>query len=197
MSRDLTGSEQKPWDSFYARTMHLPSPHLTKSFIELLPARARVLDFGAGSGAWTAAFLRDRPELMIDALDMNIDQAKALPENFNGQKLQLRFQEYQGVPNSYDAIWARSVLFFLPPRERDVCFHELAKSLPSNGILSFTMVDDSKNASLAKFHGMSEPSILKMLDKEGLELVSISRITPPYGPTRIIVPTFDISARKK
>ncbi len=197
MSRDLIGSEQKPWDSLYTRTMHLPSPQFTKNFIDKLPAHARVLDFGAGSGAWTAAFLRDRPDLIIDSLDMNIDQAKALPEKFSGQKLQLRFQEYQGAPNSYDAIWARAVLFFLPPDERDACFHELAKSLPSNGLLSFTMVDDSENASLAKFHGMNEDSILKMLDKEGFEIVSLARSAPPYGARRIIVPTFDISARKK
>jgi cyclopropane fatty-acyl-phospholipid synthase-like methyltransferase len=197
MSRDVPGGTQKPWDNFYARTMHLPSPQLTKNFIDQLPAHARVLDFGAGSGAWTAAFLRDRPDLTIDALDMNIDQAMALPEKLNGQKLQLCFQEYKGIPDTYDAIWARSALFFLHPRERDDCFHELAKSLPSKGLLSFTMVDDVEKATLAKFHGMSEPAILTMLDKEGLELVSISRITPPYGPTRIIVPTFDISARKK
>lgn len=197
MSRDLTGSEQKPWDSFYARTMHLPSPQLTKDFIELLPTQARVLDFGAGSGAWTAAFLRDRPDLLIDALDMNIDQAKALPEKFYGQKIPLRFQEYQGTPASYDAIWARSVLFFMPPKERDDCFHELAKSLPANGLLSFTMVDDGENSKLAKFHGMSEASILKMLDKEGLEIVSLARSAPPYGERRIVIPTFDISARKK
>lgn len=197
MSRDFSGGAPHQWDSFYARTMHLPSPQLTKSFVDLLPNHARVLDFGAGTGAWTAAFLRDRPDLSIDALDMNIDQAKALPEKFNGQKLQLRFQEYQGTPASYDAIWARSVLFFMPPKERDDCFHELAKSLPANGLLSFTMVDDGENSKLAKFHGMSEDSILKMLDKEGFELVSLARSAPPYGERRIIIPTVDISARKK
>ena len=195
----MTGEQDKTkkWDSFYARTMHLPSPKLTAEFLNDLPAQSRVLDFGAGTGAWAAAFLRDRPDLVIDVLDRNIEKAAALPEDFSGNRFATRFQEYRAPDTPYDAIWAQSVLFFLPPNELDSCFHELSSSLASGGVLAFTMVDDCKEAALMKFHGMSESALRKMLDKEGFELVKISRHAPLYGSQQMPIPTFDIFARKR
>lgn len=195
----MTGEQgnDRPWDSFYARTAHLPSPELTSEFLTALPHGARLLDFGAGSGAWTAGFLRDRTDLAIDVLDQNIEHAQSLPEGFAGQRLAQRFQDYRATDASYDAIWARSVLFFMPRKEMESCFHELSASLVSGGTIAFTMVDDCPAAALCKFNGMSESSMLEILDREGLELVKVSCLDAPYGAKRISIPTFDVTARKR
>ncbi len=163
----------KNWGSFYARTMHLPAAEFTADFLKYLPLNGRLLDFGAGSGAWSAAFLRDRLDILIDALDKNIDDARALPSDFNGQRFKQSFQDFHAA-KPYDAIWARSVLFFLQPDELTPCFHQLASALTKGGIIAFTMVENCSNAALAKFYGMSETAIREMLDKEELALIRIS-----------------------
>lgn len=177
--------------------MHLPSPEMAADFLQQLPANAHILDFGAGTGAWSAAFLRDRPDVFIDVLDQNIAHAKALPDDFKGKKLALRFQDFRAPDTPYDAIWARSVLFFMPAAELAPCFHQLSRSLHTHGLLAFTMVDDSPDTTLAKFYGMAEPRLMEMLDKEGFNLVKLTRSTPPYGATKTPLLTFNIYARKR
>jgi methylase of polypeptide subunit release factors len=99
------------WDSYYTLTANLPKPAMTASFLEAIPHKGAILDFGAGSGRWSAAFLRDRPDVIIDMLDQNI-QAALLPENGRGEKIASSFQDF--VPSkTYDGIWAFATLFFI------------------------------------------------------------------------------------
>ncbi len=191
-----TPEDTRDWSKFYARTMHLPSPDYTREFLDNVPENGRVLDFGAGSGAWTLAFLRDRPDATFDALDKNIDKT-ILPDDFKGQRLAKRFEDYRAPAEPYHAIWARSVLFFLARPALEQCFHELAKSLAPKGVIAFTMVDDCHATTSARFHGMSEDAIREMMAREGLELVKIKHYSPPYGDKAIPIPTFDITARRK
>lgn len=186
---------EKKWDGFYARTMHLPQPKLTEAFLSFLPAMARVLDFGAGSGAWSAAFLRDRPDLSIDVLDQNIESASALPGEFSGKRIKQSFQDFR-AGDAYEAIWARSVLFFLPPQELSACFHQLSNALTHGGIFAFTMVEACDNASLCTFHGMTDQAIRNMLDDEGFEILSMTYGEFPYTTQRIVIPTYEVFARK-
>lgn len=190
-------SDRRDWNSFYARTSHLPRPELTREFLNDLPQAARVLDFGAGSGAWASAFLRDRPDLTVDVLDKNIDKAASLPPDFAGQRIASTFEEFRAPETPYDAIWARSVLFFLERPALESCFHQLAQSVKSGGTLAFTMVEDCEAAALSRFHGMSDSSLREMLDKEGVELIKMAREEFPYGAKAIVIPTFDVFVRKR
>lgn len=186
----------RDWDSYYSRTAHLPRPEITAKFLDQIPNEGRVLDFGAGSGRWSAAFLRDRADLIVDALDRNIDQAILLPENWRGEKIKSSFQEF--VPTkSYDGIWAFATLFFMDKADMGACFHKLASALKPNGTISFTMVDDCHAASAAKFYGLSKEEILDMLRKEGLEATALTlEGHATYGKTKMVIPTYAVTAKK-
>jgi len=184
------------WDSYYARTAFLPKPEITAQFLDKIPQNGRLLDFGAGSGRWSAAFLRDRPDLTIDALDINIDQAALLPETWRGKKIKSSFQDFE-PSMSYDAIWAFATLFFMEKKELGECFHRLVTSLKEGGTISFTMVDDCHTAKAFKVHGLSKAEILDMLKKEGLNLTSLElNKKTTYGTENTVVPTYTVTAGK-
>lgn len=181
------------WDEYYARTLNLPGPEHTARFLANIPSAGHILDFGAGSGRWSAAFLRDRPDLTIDALDQNIDQAALLPENWHGEKIKSSFQNFMPA-KTYDGIWAFAALFFLEKRDLNNCFHKLASGLKENGFISFTMVDDCHAASTEKFHGLSKYGILEMLGREGLELTSLE-FHADIKYSLITIPTYFVTAK--
>ncbi len=184
------------WNPYYARTATLPEPEMTTPFLDQMPRGGRILDFGAGSGRWSAAFLRDRPDLVVDAIDRNIDEARLLPEPWQGQKIKASFQEFT-TTQSYDGIWAFATLFFMEKPELIKCFHRLASALKDNGTISFTMVDRCHAAEAAKFHGLSKTEILEMVKKEGLKVTSlILDAHAAYGTANIVIPTFSVTARK-
>ncbi len=196
MNMDYVSSDQHNWQDYYARTAQLPRPVATSPFLNQIPHEGRVLDFGAGSGRWSAAFFRDRPDLTIDMLDQHIDQASLIPENWHGQKIKSSFQEF--IPTqSYDGIWAHATLFFMTKSEMEACFHKMALALKDNGIISFTLVEDCHAANVVKFHGYSEDYIINLLRNEPLELVDIRRYPhTTYGQNNIEIPTYYVTARK-
>lgn len=194
MEREKTDS----WDNYYARTLELPSPQQTELFLSKIPHDGRVLDFGAGSGRWTAAFIRDRPNLTVDALDQNITQAAQIPADSCGERINASFQEFQPRSATYDGIWSFASLFFLPKSEQATCIHCLTQSLKPKGILSFSMVDDCHTASAAKFYGQSEHSIRDLLAKEGFKILAFKRVDDvQYGNNSLAIPTFFITAQKQ
>lgn len=182
------------WQGYYERTKKLPDARYTKKFLEKLPKNASVLDFGAGSCAWSFAFMRDRPDITIDLLDKNIGKIE-IPENWRGEIIYLDFRDFHSL-KLYDGIWAHSSLFFINNSELEKCFHELVKSLKTGGIFHFTMVDDAIS-DMPHFYGMSEDSILQMVEREGLTIHHIEDSVPLYGAQKIPIRTYDIEAEKK
>jgi hypothetical protein len=74
----------------------------------------------------------------------------------------------------------------------------LAGALKENGTIAFTMVDDCHAADAAKFHGLSKNEIVDMLEKEGLEAISIALEKHAiYGANKMVIPTYAITAKKK
>jgi trans-aconitate methyltransferase len=184
------------WTSYYQRTAKLPDPTLTQDFLDHIPLQGSILDFGTGSGRWSAAFLRDRPDLTIDTIDQNIHRASLLAEPWPGQKIQSSFQDFV-PPASYDGIWAWAVLFFLPGDELKTCFHKLATALKQGGVISFSMVDDCDTSRELKFHGQSKESTLQMMSSENLNIIAQSEnLQAVYAEQKVIVPTWYITASK-
>ncbi len=184
------------WDLYYEQTAILPKPGNTARFLGNIPQNGSLLDFGAGSGRWSAAFLRDRSDLIIDALDQNIDKATLLPESWAGEKIKSSFQDFT-PSRTYDGIFAFATLFFMNKKEVGDCFHKLSASLNEGGTFSFTMIDNCNAARAANMHGLSKTEILDMLKKEGLSLTSLEldeKVT--YGPNKLVIPTYNVIARK-
>ncbi len=186
----------KVWNSYYKRNNSLPAPRLTVSFLRMIPENGRILDFGAGSGRWAAAFLRDRQDIVVDVLDQNVECASLLPEDWCGEKIKARFQDFN-LNYSYDGIWAFAALFFLNKQELEMCFHELAAALNDGGVMAFTMVDDCLVARNARFYGMASEDIKLLMHKEGLKIISFRlNKNTSYGLDKIKIPTYFMTARK-
>lgn len=196
MSMERSVTPNGDFSGYIARTQELMPLKWTAPFLVHIPEAGYILDFGTGSGRWAAAFVRDRPDVVVDALDKHIDQAVNLGENWRGEKIQSLFQDFK-PKHSYDGIWASAVLFFMHPQEMRTCFHTLVSALNAGGTIAFTMVDDCQTAKLQGYHGLSRDQILQMLQEEGLELNRIHFDEKAiYGKEKRVIPTYSIRARK-
>ncbi|MEZ5691837.1 MAG: class I SAM-dependent methyltransferase [Rickettsiales bacterium] len=190
---------QKEWEAFYKRHAVLPESGETTNFLEFLPQNANILDFGAGNGRWAAAFARDRPDLMIDIFDQNTEQAFLIPENWKGEKIKGDFADYSVtcIGKQYDGIWSYASLFFMNYKTLYKTFHELALSLKNDGVIWFSMVDKCDISDKARFNGLTEEEICRMLAGENLQKMSIIKHeNKKYGKNEIIIPTYYVLARK-
>jgi trans-aconitate methyltransferase len=184
------------WDNYYAKTANLPTSARTSRFLDKIPHGGRILDFGAGNGRWSAAFLRDRSDVIIDVLDQNADLATLLPPHWRGEKINTSFQTFTSS-KSYDGIWAYASLFFLNKDELKACLHKLVLSLNTGGILFFTMVDECDAATSARFYGLSRESLLEILHHEGLSIMSLTlHEETTYGKNQTIIPTYHVMTYK-
>ncbi len=115
----------------------IPRPE-TELLVEValgLPAGARVLDVGTGSGAVALALKDERPDLNVTGSDLS-DPALALARA-NGARLGLNVEWVaadllDGVPDEYDAILSNPP--YVPERERaalapEIVLHEPASAL--------------------------------------------------------------------
>lgn len=186
------------FSDYFARTRELPAKERTTAFLSTLPENARLLDFGCGTGRWAAAFMRDRPDLTIDLMDQELDQALShgvIPESWRGEKTQKDFRLYE--PKwQYDGIWAYAALFFLPRHEMERVFGTLAGALKPGGVIEFTM-PNKHMAELHKLSGMTQTEIAAMLEKSGLKPLSIIYdVDERYGGDHKPLPTFHVRAQK-
>lgn len=183
------------WESYYRNTQELPAASKTAGFLHHVPHGGRVLDFGAGSGRWAAAFLRDRPDLTIDLLDMN-DDYSVLPAHWRGEKIMADFSEFMPT-RIYDGIWAYAALFFLKGIALETCFRRLTSSLAPGGVLQFTMVEKCVAAEKAEFYGLTENKLCRVLAAEKLtDLPMFERHNVPYGKEKNLLPTWFVRAVK-
>lgn len=181
---------------YIERTKDLMSPEWTAPFLVHIPQGGRILDFGTGSGRWAASFVRDRPDVTVDALDGYIDLAVNLGDDWRGEKIKCLFQDYEPT-RSYDGVWASAVLFFLNQQEIRSCFHKLASALNAGGTIAFTMVDDCQTAKLQGYQGLSKEQIVQMLQEEGLELERLRLDERAiYGLQKRVIPTYSVRAKK-
>jgi len=184
------------WDRYYAQTTAIPGPEKVSLFLNAIPEGGRVLDHGVGSGRWTAAFMRDRPDLTVDILDQNVEKAILTPANWRGEKIASSFQNF--IPkHRYDGIWSFASLFFLDPEALHKCFCTLATSLTDKGILFFSMVEDCDAARAMHLSGMQKSAIDAMLAENELHASTTKYShTATYGANKMAIPTYFISARR-
>ena len=119
---------------FAAGTMNADMEPVRSRFLSRLPAGARILDFGCGTGRDTKAFL----DLGYEAAAL--DGSKALcriAEEYTGLAVRcVDFREFSpGVEERYDGIWACASLLHLTKKELLPVMRELAKALADGGIL--------------------------------------------------------------
>lgn len=102
------------------------------SFLSRLPAAARILDFGCGSGRDTKAFLEQGYQ--VDAIDGSSELCKLASEYTGIQVRHMYFQDLSAV-SEYDGIWACSSILHLTREELSKVMRKLITALKPNGII--------------------------------------------------------------
>jgi release factor glutamine methyltransferase len=118
----------------------IPRPEtelLVEVAVAQLPAGARVLDVGTGSGAVALALADERPDLQVAGSDLSED-ALALART-NGERLDLRVEWLHadllvGVPDEYDAILSNPPYVAEP--ERASLAPEIARHEPPGALFA-------------------------------------------------------------
>lgn len=101
-------------------------------FLALLPAAARILDFGCGSGRDTKAFLEQGYQ--VDAIDGSIELCKLASEYTGIQVRHMYFQDLSAV-SEYDGIWACSSILHSAKDELSGVMQKMIAALKPNGII--------------------------------------------------------------
>lgn len=101
-------------------------------FLSRLPAVARILDFGCGSGRDTKAFLEQGYQ--VDAIDGSSELCKLASEYTGIQVRHMYFQDLSAI-SEYDGIWACSSILHLTREELSKVMRKMITALKPNGII--------------------------------------------------------------
>lgn len=107
---------------------------LCRTFLDGLPAGARVLDAGCGTGR-DAAFMQSLG-YEVSAFDPSAAMIEMTRQAAPGAALrQIGFEEFHDPPGSWDAIWAMASLLHVPRDQFETCLTRLENSLTSAGCI--------------------------------------------------------------
>ena len=118
--------------AFNANTQAVSFAACQQRFLQYLPASARILDFGCGSGRDTKAFLAQG--FQVDALDGSAELCQMAAEYTGISVQQMFFQDFQ-ARDEYQGIWACASLLHLPREELIPVLRALAAALKPAGIV--------------------------------------------------------------
>ena len=167
------------WANYYAFSQTPPSNEEVSNFLSHIPTGGRVLDAGAGSGRWSAAFKRDRPDIAIDALDYHIDSSNVLSGDWADRKIKSSFEAFE-PDTEYDGIWSHSSLFYLSPEDMKNLLGKLSSALKPEGSFHFDL-RDSRGKQLQSFYTMLFDQMKTVIDEVGLKIDAHSSF--PYTHT--------------
>lgn len=117
---------------FIQNTISVDFAATQKRFLTRLPAAARILDFGCGSGRDTKTFLEQG--YRVDAIDGSEELCKLASEYTGIQVRHMFFQELSAV-SEYDGIWACSSILHLKRAELSDVMRKMITALKPNGII--------------------------------------------------------------
>ena len=101
-------------------------------FLKLLALKARILDFGCGSGRDTKYFLEQG--FQVTAIDGSAELCKFASALTGIEVKQMFFQELSEF-ETYDGIWACSSILHLPYAELQDVFLKMVKATKNDGVI--------------------------------------------------------------
>ena len=181
---------------FVEGTLNVDFKTTQDKFINKLPAKGYILDFGCGSGRDTKYFLAK--DFNVDAIDGSIELCKIASEYTNIKVRHMYFNELS-VVNKYDGIWACSSILHLSLDDLVDVFKRMSKALKDEGIIytSFKYGDFSGERNGRFFTDMTEDSFAKLIANVENLKVEEQWITADVRPQRGNEKWLNLILRKK
>lgn len=181
---------------FVEGTLNVDFKATQDKFINKLPAKGYILDFGCGSGRDTKYFLAK--DFNVDAIDGSIELCKIASEYTNIKVRHMYFNELS-VVNKYDGIWACSSILHLSLDDLVDVFKRMSKALKDEGIIytSFKYGDFSGERNGRYFTDMTEDSFAKLIANVENLKVEEQWITADVRPQRGNEKWLNLILRKK
>ena len=181
---------------FVEGTLNVDFKTTQDKFINKLPAKGYILDFGCGSGRDTKYFLAK--DFNVDAIDGSIELCKIASEYTNIKVRHMYFNELS-IVNKYDGIWACSSILHLSLDDLVDVFKRMSKALKDEGIIytSFKYGDFSGERNGRYFTDMTEDSFAKLIANIENLKVEEQWITADVRPQRGNEKWLNLILRKK
>ena len=181
---------------FVEGTLNVDFKATQDKFINKLPAKGYILDFGCGSGRDTKYFLAK--DFNVDAIDGSIELCKIASEDTNIKVRHMYFNELS-IVNKYDGIWACSSILHLSLDDLVDVFKRMSQALKDEGIIytSFKYGDFSGERNGRYFTDMTEDSFAKLIVNVDNLKVEEQWITADVRPQRGNEKWLNLILRKK
>ena len=181
---------------FVEGTLNVDFKATQDKFINKLPAKGYILDFGCGSGRDTKYFLAR--DFNVDAIDGSIELCKIASEYTNIKVRHMYFNELS-IVNKYDGIWACSSILHLSLDDLVDVFKRMSKALKDEGIIytSFKYGDFYGERNGRYFTDMTEDSFAKLIANVDNLKVEEQWITADVRPQRGNEKWLNLILRKK
>lgn len=181
---------------FVEGTLNVDFKATQDKFINKLPAKGYILDFGCGSGRDTKYFLAK--DFNVDAIDGSLELCKIASEYTNIKVRHMYFNELS-IVNKYDGIWACSSILHLSLDDLVDVFKRMSKALKDKGIIytSFKYGDFSGERNGRYFTDMTEDSFAKLIANVDNLKVEEQWITADVRPQRGNEKWLNLILRKK
>lgn len=153
--------EQKA-KSFIEGTLNVNFTEIQEVFLELLPEKAVILDFGCGSGRDTKYFLEQG--YSVDATDGSLEICKAASD-YTGIKVKHMYFHELDECEKYNGIWACASVLHLKKQELPEIIQKMSTATKKNGIiyLSFKYGDFEGERNGRYFTDMTEETMSDLL----------------------------------
>ena len=139
--------------TFIEGTLNVDFAEIQNAFLELLPEKAFILDFGCGSGRDTKYFLNRG--YSVDAIDGTLELCKAASE-YTGINIKHMYFHELNECEKYDGIWACASVLHVKRKELPEILQKMSMATKKYGIiyLSFKYGDfeGERNGRFFIFH---------------------------------------------
>lgn len=156
--------------TFFDGTVNVDMSSLYSAFTRRLPAHAKVLDAGCGSGRDALAFTQ--MGYQVDAFDASSELVAMAREHSGLAVKQMTFADVN-AQQEYDAIWCCASLLHVPFAELPDVMQKLATALKPGGIwyFSFKYGDSEREKDGRSFTDINEERLATLLqDLSDLEI---------------------------